>query len=325
MTNLQQEDEISITKASFWNIIKAGRAGEGALRLYILYCHQAYLQNTIQPRATDSYCATRLLVARRSVIKWRALLVSLGMVEHIIKYHKGKRYHYLKVNYLTRKIEGTAKHHMGEEMTEAECNTYIAFDFYATWFEGFRDSERFAKDVAGEFGGPVVLADLTEATGIVWERINTKGYGISSVRTQFQFYTYMVASAVNELRAMSKGRKGVRRQPAVIAADNGHAQVIVWPSFEDFWIAYGKNVDRVKCEAKWKKISQGAREKIMEHVAAYVQSTPDVQYRKNPATYLNNESWNNEIVKNGNTAKTITRDDRNRYIDAKYGTAATAG
>lgn len=100
-------------------------------------------------------------------------------------------------------------------------------------------------------------------------------------------------------------------------------QAQLWPSFEDFWELYAKKIDRPKCEKKWAKIKQGEREKIMSHVEAYVLSTPDVQYRKNPATYLNNESWNNEIVKNGNATKQISRDDRVKYINAKYGTAGT--
>ena len=78
-----------------------------------------------------------------------------------------------------------------------------------------------------------------------------------------------------------------------------------WPSFDDFWDLYDKKTDRPKCEKKWKKISQGAREKIMEHLELYVRSTPDKQYRKHPATYLNNESWTNEIIipTNGITKK----------------------
>jgi hypothetical protein len=72
--------------------------------------------------------------------------------------------------------------------------------------------------------------------------------------------------------------------------------VNVWPSFEDFWDKYEKKEDRLKCEKKWKTIKQGAREKIMEHLELYVRSTPDKKYRKNPITYLNNESWNNEII-----------------------------
>lgn len=103
----------------------------------------------------------------------------------------------------------------------------------------------------------------------------------------------------------------------VIEVDN---EVEIWPTFENFWDKYSKKVDRPKCEAKWKKISQGAREKIMNHLDVYIPSTPDVKYRRNPSTYLNNESWNNEIVKNGITTK-ITREQRDQFIDAKYGTS----
>jgi len=70
----------------------------------------------------------------------------------------------------------------------------------------------------------------------------------------------------------------------------------VWPSFTDFWELYDKKIDKPKCEKKWEKINQWEREKILEHLGRYVQSTPDIQYRKNPLTYLNSESWNNEII-----------------------------
>lgn len=75
---------------------------------------------------------------------------------------------------------------------------------------------------------------------------------------------------------------------------------IVWPSFNDFWNLYDKKHDRPKCIKKWEKINQVAREKIMGHLELYVRSTPDLQFRKHPYTYLNNESWNNEInIPNG--------------------------
>lgn len=106
-------------------------------------------------------------------------------------------------------------------------------------------------------------------------------------------------------------------------SDNG---IEIRPTFKEFWDAYGKKVDRPKCLKRWGKIPQVEREKIMLHVEQYVASTPDIQYRKNPSTYLNNESWNNEIVRNGNTAKQISRDDRVKYINAKYGSeGATKG
>ena len=73
--------------------------------------------------------------------------------------------------------------------------------------------------------------------------------------------------------------------------------VSVWPSFDDFWDKYDKKQDRPKCELKWKKIQQEAREKIMHHLDIYIPSTPDKQYRKNPLTYLNSQSWENEVIR----------------------------
>ena len=82
-------------------------------------------------------------------------------------------------------------------------------------------------------------------------------------------------------------------------------QIVLWPDFNDFWDKYDKKVGRPKAEQKWKKIKQGDREKIMNHLEYYVRSTPDVKYRKDPATYLNNESWNDEIIINGNRTNKI--------------------
>ncbi len=70
----------------------------------------------------------------------------------------------------------------------------------------------------------------------------------------------------------------------------------VWPQFEDWWELYGKKISKSKCEKLWKKIPFAARADIMAHTEAYVKATPDLQYRKHPTTYLNNESWNDDII-----------------------------
>lgn len=66
--------------------------------------------------------------------------------------------------------------------------------------------------------------------------------------------------------------------------------------FERFWNLYDKKQDRKKCEAKFKRLSKADKAKIFETLPAYIESTPDAQYRKNPLTYLNGECWNNEII-----------------------------
>jgi len=67
--------------------------------------------------------------------------------------------------------------------------------------------------------------------------------------------------------------------------------------FPDFWIAYDKKVgDKSKLEKKWNALKDSEREAIMAHIPKYKQSKPDKQFRKDPATYLNNKSWNDEII-----------------------------
>lgn len=66
--------------------------------------------------------------------------------------------------------------------------------------------------------------------------------------------------------------------------------------FEIFWNSYDKKIDKVKCLSKWSKLKLEERKKIITHVALYVLSTPDKSYRKNPETYLNKRSWENEII-----------------------------
>jgi len=76
--------------------------------------------------------------------------------------------------------------------------------------------------------------------------------------------------------------------------------------FEKFWDLYDKKVDRAKCEPKWKKLKDSERESIMQYIPKYKKSEPNKKYRKNPETFLNKRSWENEIIgdnKKNNTLK----------------------
>lgn len=67
-------------------------------------------------------------------------------------------------------------------------------------------------------------------------------------------------------------------------------------SFVDFWDLYDKKVDRPKCEKRWNNLTGKDRQAIMIAIPAYKIATPDKQYRKDPATYLNARAWENEII-----------------------------
>ena len=67
--------------------------------------------------------------------------------------------------------------------------------------------------------------------------------------------------------------------------------------FLTFWNIYNKKNDSKKCKDKFIKLPKKDIDKILEVVKEYVNSTPDVQFRKNPLTWLNGKCWN-DIEKN---------------------------
>lgn len=67
--------------------------------------------------------------------------------------------------------------------------------------------------------------------------------------------------------------------------------------FERFWDIYDKKVgNKQKLLQKWRKLKEDERRAIFETLPKYVAATPEKKYRLNPETYLNNKSWNNEII-----------------------------
>ena len=68
--------------------------------------------------------------------------------------------------------------------------------------------------------------------------------------------------------------------------------------FEWFWNEYDKKIgDKQKLKKKWNKLTDEERQNAMNYLELYKQSQPDKQYRKNPETFINNKSWNDEIIR----------------------------
>jgi hypothetical protein len=75
--------------------------------------------------------------------------------------------------------------------------------------------------------------------------------------------------------------------------------------FEWFWNDYDKKVgDKQKLKKKWNKLTDEERQNAMNYLDLYKQSVPDKQFRKNPESFLNNKSWNDEIIKRNNATST---------------------
>jgi len=67
--------------------------------------------------------------------------------------------------------------------------------------------------------------------------------------------------------------------------------------FDFFWDFYDKKVgEKVKIKKKWDKLTDVEREKAFNFIESYKIAQPDKYYRKNPETFINNKSWNDEII-----------------------------
>jgi hypothetical protein len=82
---------------------------------------------------------------------------------------------------------------------------------------------------------------------------------------------------------------GFSSDTSIVAAD-------VEVSFKMFWDKYGKKINRLRCEALWKKLS------LVEQVEAYTGIQPYDKYlqienwrsKADPDTYLRNKFYQNE-------------------------------
>ncbi len=91
---------------------------------------------------------------------------------------------------------------------------------------------------------------------------------------------------VEVLRNEPPARRKKEKENAEIADDSNS----VFP-FADFWNMYGKKVELAKCRKKYAAISEEERSAIKTVLPLYVEATPDVKYRKHPATWLNGRCW----------------------------------
>ena len=68
-------------------------------------------------------------------------------------------------------------------------------------------------------------------------------------------------------------------------------------SFDSFWDLYDKKVgDKDKLKRKWESFGDSERVSIMEYIPKYKLNQPDKKFRKDPQTFFNNSSWNDELI-----------------------------
>ena len=151
----------------------------------------------------------------------------------------------------------------------------------------------------------IAILDELEAKNLIRFTGKTKGNGvkvyelIGVIGREDETSNKNVTSTKNDTATGNKNVTGTSNkivtQNLSVKSTNESTKVNV--PFDDFWNLYDKKVgDKEKIKTKWGKLKDSEREAIMNHLPLYKKSQPNKKYRKDPATYLNNKSWNDEII-----------------------------
>jgi len=68
--------------------------------------------------------------------------------------------------------------------------------------------------------------------------------------------------------------------------------------FDSWWDSYDKKNGKGACKDKFMKLDLDICQKCVEVVDKYVASTPNLKYRKNPITWLNQGCWDDDVKDN---------------------------
>lgn len=85
--------------------------------------------------------------------------------------------------------------------------------------------------------------------------------------------------------------------------------------FNMVWEIYGKKGNKKTSKARFSKLTNTQKKLMACHLKAYIDSTPDKQFRKNLETYINQECWNDEVLENGQGNKKRIKTTSDRYAE----------
>lgn len=122
---------------------------------------------------------------------------------------------------------------------------------------------------------------------------------------------------VNPIKSESKGiREDNIIEDNIIEDNISFIETVDEFDFEIFWDLYDKKVgDKEKIKKKYEKLSDNIKGKIFKHIELYKKSQPDKKFRKNPETYINQKSWNDEIIYRYETTGTSKKSDSDKLAD----------
>jgi len=139
------------------------------------------------------------------------------------------------------------------------------------------------------------INELIQSGHLTKKRVGRAG---GAVNFTYQLHEPTLENPTLENQTIGKSNVG-KSNPLVIKKESNKELIekrIVDERFEKFWNLYGKDIQKEKCYSEWKFINTIDKDKILNTLPNYIASTPEVQYRRHPITYLRNKGWLDEVI-----------------------------
>lgn len=115
-------------------------------------------------------------------------------------------------------------------------------------------------------------------------------------KNQTNLYQVIIGGVGREATEVGReATKGVGRETSRELNPSSLTQSTKLP-FDTFWNLYDKKTGRPKSEKKWNALSLKDQELILKYIPKYKIAQPNKIYRKNPETFFNNRSWEDELI-----------------------------
>jgi hypothetical protein len=138
------------------------------------------------------------------------------------------------------------------------------------------------------------IYELVEAGYLSKKRLGRAG---GTINFTYQLQTPTLENPTLENQTIGKSNVGKSNDIVIKKISNKELieKRIVDERFEKFWMLYGKDIQKDKCYSEWKFINTIDKDKILNTLPNYIASTPEVQYRRHPLTYLRNKGWLDQV------------------------------
>jgi len=157
---------------------------------------------------------------------------------------------------------------------------------------------RFRAEEELNIDGSIIYKWIQKFASPEFEMITIESNNQYSIITicKWEEYQHQEYEEVATKEQVSSSQVALKEQPSSTNNKDNNEKKINIP-FEDFWNLYDIKIDRKKCEGKWEKLADNERTSCIERIPAYINANPDKAFRRDPCTFLNNRSWENEVVK----------------------------